>query len=101
MLMPFLALGKALMLYILWALVTFHTDTRVGKHIMVYRNPGTSHLWIAVLHVIVTCGPLFFSGYRYMIALGAANLVGVSLVILVKQYGFTSFWCACTATVRC
>ncbi len=99
MLLPFLALGAALTLYMLWSLVTFHTSIGGEKHSVAYRNPGTSHLWIAILYVIATCGPLFFSGYRYIIALGAVNLVGVLLVILVKQYAFTSVWCAYAAVV--
>jgi hypothetical protein len=32
-------------------------------------------------------------------ALGAVNLVGVLLTIWLKQYAFTSVWCACAAVV--
>ncbi|MEO6798635.1 MAG: DUF6629 family protein [Rhodanobacter sp.] len=99
MVLPFLILGAALTSYMLWALVTFPTAIYVEDHSVVYRNPASSHLWMAVLYVIATCGALFFSGYRYIMALGAVNLVGVVLTIWFKQYAFTSVWCAYAAVV--
>ncbi|MEO8809528.1 MAG: DUF6629 family protein [Rhodanobacter sp.] len=99
MIWPFLLLGAALTVYMLWALVNYHTDIYIDQHSVVYRNPASSHLWIAVLYVIATCGALFFSGYRYIIALGAVNLAGVLLTIWFKQYAFTSVWCAYAAVV--
>lgn len=99
MVLPFLVLGAGLTLYMLWALLTFHTSIYVEKHSVVYRNPASGHLWIAVLYVIATCGALFFSGYRDILALGAANLAGVLLVIWLKQYSLTSVWCASAAVV--
>lgn len=99
MVVPFLLLGAALTLYQLWALVTVHTNIYVEDHSVVYRNAATSHLTLAILYVIATCGSLFFSGYRYIVALGAMNLLGVLLVIWIKQYPFTSVWCAYAAVV--
>lgn len=99
MVLPFLLLGAALTLYMLWALVTFPTAIFVEGHSVVYRNSACSHLWIAVLYVIATCGALFFSGYPYVVALGAINLAGVLLTIWLKQYAFTSVWCAYAAVV--
>ncbi|MGA9343144.1 MAG: DUF6629 family protein [Rhodanobacteraceae bacterium] len=99
MVLPFLALGAGLTAYLLWALLAYPTAIYVEGHSVVYKNPGTSHLTIAALYVIATCGALFFSGYRYVVALGAVNLFGVLLVILLKQYAFTSVWCAYAAVV--
>ena len=99
MILPFLLLGAALTVYMLWALLTFPTAIYVEGHSVVYRNPASSHVAIAVLYVIATCGALFFSGYKYIVALGAVNLVGVLLVIWLKQYAFTSVWCAYAAVV--
>ena len=97
--LPFLALGAALTLYMLWALVNYPTAIYVEDHSVVYSNSASSHLWIAVLYVVATCGALFFSGYRYIMMLGAVNLVGVLLTIWLKQYAFTSVWCAYAAVV--
>ena len=99
MVLPFLVLGAALTFYMLWALLTYPTAIYVEGHSVVYRNPASSHLWIAVLYVLATCGALFFSGYRYIMLLGAVNLAGVLLTIWVKQYAFTSVWCAYAAVV--
>lgn len=99
MVLPFLVLGAALTAYMLWALVRYPTAIYVEGHSMVYRNLASSHLWIAALYLIATCGSLFFSGYRYIVLLGAVNLAGVLLTIWVKQYAFTSVWCAYAAVV--
>ena len=99
MVVPFFILGAVLTLYQLWALITVHTQIYVESHSVVYRNAATSHLTLAILYVVATCGALFFSGYRYIIALGAANLLGVLLVIWIKQYAFTSVWCTYAAVV--
>lgn len=97
--LPFLILGVVLALYQLWALSAFDTDAYLQGHSVVYRNQGTSHLWVAVLYVVATCGALFFSGYPYIVGLGAINLVGVLAVLWLKQYAFTSVWCAYAAIV--
>ena len=99
MVLPFLVLGAGLTLYELWALVHFPTAIFVESHSVVYRNPGSSNVTIAILYVIVTCGALFFSKYRDIVALGAINLIGVLVVLWVKQYAFTSAWCAYAAVV--
>ncbi|MDQ6647772.1 MAG: hypothetical protein M3Y93_11155 [Pseudomonadota bacterium] len=99
MLLPFLALGAGLTLYQLWALLHFDTAIYVQGHSVVYKNPGTSHAAIAILYVVATCGSLFFSGYRYIIALGAVNLLGVLVVLWFKHYAFTSVWCAYASVV--
>jgi hypothetical protein len=99
MVLPFLALGAALTLYQLWALLHFNTSIFVEGHSVAYRNAATANLMIATLYVIATCGSLFFSGYRYIIALGAVNLVGVLVVLGFKHYAFTSVWCAYAAVV--
>lgn len=97
--LPFLALGTALTLYMLWALLTFTTAIYVEGHSVVYRNLASNHLWLAALYVLSTCGALFFSGYRYILVLGAVNLVGVLLTIWLKHYAFTSVWFAYAAVV--
>ena len=52
---------------------------------------------IAILYVIATCGSLFFSKVRAMVIFGAANLAILLVVAAVKQYAFTSVWCAYAA----
>ena len=52
---------------------------------------------VAILYLIATCGSLFFSKVKAMVAFGAANLVILLVVTAVKRYAFTSVWCAYAA----
>jgi len=87
------------MLYILWGLTAFPLSVYALHHTIVYRNAATASIVVAVLYVIATCGALFFSGFRYLIVFGAANLVGLIVVTIIMVYAFTSVWCAYAAVV--
>ena len=57
---PFLVLGGATALYILWALTAFPLELYVRGNSIVYINQATNNTAVAVLYVIATCGSLFF-----------------------------------------
>jgi hypothetical protein len=95
--LPFVVLGGATTLYILWALTAFPTQVYIRENSIVYINPATNNTAVAVLYVIVTCGSLFFSKIRAMVMFGAANLIILLVVMEVKRYAFTSLWCAYAA----
>ena len=95
--LPFVILGGGLTLYILWALIAFPLQVYVRHHSIVYSNPAVTTTIVAVLYVVATCGALFFSGFRYLIAFGVANLIGLITVTIVMSYAFTSIWCAYAA----
>jgi len=95
--LPFLVLGGATTLYILWALTAFPTQVYIRENSIVYVNQATNNTAVAVLYVIVTCGSLFFSKVKAMVMFGAANLIIVLAVTAVKRYAFTSLWCAYAA----
>jgi hypothetical protein len=94
---PFLAVGTVTALYILWALVAFPTRIYVEGNSIAYENDGTNYTLVAVLYVIATCGPLFFSKVKAMVNFGVANLTILLVVMAVKRYAFTSLWCAYAA----
>jgi uncharacterized protein DUF6629 len=94
---PFLIIGGATGLYILWALTAYPTQIFIRQNSIVYTNRGTSHLVIAILYIVATCGSLFFSKVRAMVIFGFANLAILLVVDAVKQYAFTSVWCAYAA----
>jgi hypothetical protein len=94
---PFLVLGGATSLYILWALTAYPLQVYVRGNSIVYINQATNNTAVAVLYVIATCGSLFFSKVRPMIVFGAANLTILLIVMEVKRYAFTSLWCAYAA----
>ena len=95
--LPFLILGGGTALYILWALTAFPLQVYVRDNSIVYINQATNNTAVAVLYVIATCGSLFFSKVRAMVLFGAANLVILLIVMVVKRYAFTSVWCAYAA----
>ncbi len=95
--LPFLVLGGATTLYILWALTAFPLQLYVKGNSIVYINQATNNEAVAVLYVIATCGSLFFSKVRAMVIFGAANLAILLAVMEFKRYAFTSLWCAYAA----
>src|ERR1700733_10149543 len=58
--LPFLVLGGATTLYILWALTAFPLQVYIRGNSIVYINQATNNTAVAVLYVIATCGSLFF-----------------------------------------
>ncbi len=95
--LPFLAIGGATTLYILWALTAFPTEVYVRGNNIVYINQATNNTAVALFYVIATCGSLFFSKVRAMVLFGAANLTILLVVMAIKRYAFTSLWCAYAA----
>jgi hypothetical protein len=95
--LPFLAIGGATALYILWALTAYPTQVYVRSNSIVYINQATNNTVVAVFYVIATCGSLFFSKIRDMVIFGWANLVILLIVMAFKRYAFTSLWCAYAA----
>src|ERR1700720_4791199 len=95
--LPFLVLGGATTLYILWALTAFPLQLSVRGNSIVYINQATNNTAVAVFYVIATCGSLFFSKLRMMVIFGAANLAILLVVMGVKRYAFTSLRCAYAA----
>lgn len=95
--LPFLVIGSATTIYILWALTAYSLEVFVKGNSIVYINPATNNTVVAVLYVIATCGSLFFSKVTDMVIFGAANLVILLAVMMVKRYAFTSLWCAYAA----
>ncbi len=95
--LPFLVLGGATTLYVLWALTAYPLQVYVQGNSIVYMNQATNNTAVAVLYVIATCGSLFFSKIRMMVIFGAVNLAILLIVMEFKRYAFTSLWCAYAA----
>jgi hypothetical protein len=95
--LPFVMLGGAIALYMLWALSAYPLQVYVRGNSIVYINQATNKTVLALLYVIATCGSLFFSKVRTMVIFGAANLTILLVVMAFKRYAFTSLWCAYAA----
>ncbi len=95
--LPFLVIGVATGLYILWALAAYPTQIYIRDNSIVYINQATNNTVVAILYLVATCGSLFFSKVRAMVIFGTANLAILLVVTAVKRYAFTSVWCAYAA----
>jgi hypothetical protein len=94
---PFLVVGTLTTLYILWALTAYPTQIFVKGNSIVYINPATNNITVAIVYIIATCGSLLFSKVRDMLIFGIANLAILLAVMAFKRYAFTSLWCAYAA----
>ena len=65
--LPFLVLGLATTLYILWALTAYPLQLYVKENSIVYITPATNITAVALLYVVATCGSLFFSKIKMMV----------------------------------
>jgi hypothetical protein len=92
-------LGGLLGAYVAWKLTTLPTDVYVRGSSLVYHNPATHRLWIAVLYVLTTCGSLILSRSVSVQIFGWLNLLGLSVVFVVARYSFTALWCLYAALV--
>jgi hypothetical protein len=94
---PFVALGLVVSAYLMYVVLSGPLIVEEHDHAVVYRI-GLQHgmVW-AVLYILATVGPALLSGYPSIVAFGALNLVGLSLVALVYQEAFASLWCVLAA----
>ena len=97
--LPFLLAGIGLSLYSLWALATLPTDVGQCGHSITYHNSRTREMLVALVYIVVTCGALLASCRRWLVIMGLANLVGLSIVALWRMWAFTSVWCFYAAMI--
>jgi len=92
-------LGALLMVYTLWGLSLHPTRVWVEHNALVYDNPWTDKLWVALIYVLTTCGSLILSSSIAIQLFGWLNLLGLTVIYLVKPYAFTSIWCLYAAAI--
>jgi hypothetical protein len=95
--LPFVVVGGATTLYVLWALAAYPTQAYIQQNSIVYANQGTNHPVMSIFYVLATCGALLFSKVRAIMVFGLINLVILLVVSAIKEYAFTSVWCAYAA----
>lgn len=91
--------GLALTGYSLWGLALQSTTVNVVGGVLHYDNPWTANMYDAVIYVITTCGALILSSSVSVQLFGWLNLIGLSIIAIVKPDGFTSVWCLYAAVV--
>nr|WP_237392550.1 DUF6629 family protein [Aurantiacibacter rhizosphaerae] len=93
------AIAFGLMIYMTYGVMGFQTQVAAEHHSIAYRNAETESLVTGGLYIFVTCGALILSGHKVVRWFGILNLIGLSVVALVKQYAFSSVWCLYAAII--
>ena len=94
-----LVVGGLLMAYVVWGLLRQPTQVFISHYSLVYFNPHTRHLWVALIYILTTCGSLILSRSVAIQLFGLLNLLGLLVVYLIAQYSFTALWCLYAALV--
>ena len=92
-------LGGILMIYTMWGLSVQPTSVSIENNVLVYVNPWTDKYWVALIYVLTTCGSLILSSSVAIQLFGWLNLLGLTVVYLLKPYAFTSLWCLYAAAI--
>ena len=94
--------GIALLLavYMTYGVMAFETRVFAEHHSIVYRNSETESGLTAGLYILVTCGALILSGHKVVRWFGILNLIGLTVVAIVKAYAFSSVISAGTSATR-
>lgn len=89
----FTVIGAIVFAWDVTGLIFYPSRTFIEHHSIAYRNPLTGNLAISCLYVLATCGALLLSTHRVVRAYGVLNVVGLTIVEIVKSYAFASVWC--------
>lgn len=92
-------LGFFLAIYVSWGLITTPTEVAVQNGSLVYANPHSANIWIALAYILTTCGSLILSRSISIQLFGWFNLIGLTAVYIIAQYSFTALWCLYAATI--
>jgi len=92
-------LGAFLTAYSLWKLSLVPTDVSIVDGVLSYDNPATKQIWLGIGYVLTTCGALMLSSSIAIQLFGWLNLLGLTVIYIIKPYGFTSLWCLYAAAV--
>lgn len=93
------AIGLVFSGYMTWAIFSVPTEVFARAHSVVYSNSATESPVTAFFYILVTCGSLILSGHRVVRWFGVLNLVGLTVVAIVKAYAFSSVWCLYAAVL--
>lgn len=92
-----LAFGFAI--YMVWGVTGYPTECSIVERSVVYHNDRTEGVVTALLYVVVTCGALILSSHPVVRWFGVLNVLGLTVVLIVKAYAFTSVWCFYAAVI--
>ena len=92
-------LGFVLAVYTMYGLSKVPSSVTVVNNTLFYNNPWTANYYDAIIYIVTTCGSLMLSSSISVALFGVLNLVGLTVIFLVRPYGFTSLWCLYAAVI--
>jgi len=93
------AIALLLGIYMTYGVMAFETQVCVEQNSIAYRNSQTESLLTGILYIFVTCGALVLSSHKMVRWFGVLNLIGLTIVAIVKEYAFSSVWCLYAAII--
>ncbi|GAB3258022.1 DUF6629 family protein [Nocardioides dilutus] len=93
----FVAVGLAVAVALMYALVRGPVDVTIEGRYLAYRVDLWHGDTLVVLYVLATCGSLLVSSHRHVRAWGAINLPAVLVLAWMNTAGFISLWCVWAA----
>ena len=91
--LAFTGIGAIVSAWDVTGLIFYPSRTFIEHSSIAYRNPLTGNMAISCLYVLATCGALLLSTHRVVRAYGVLNVIGLTIVEVVKSYAFASVWC--------
>jgi uncharacterized protein DUF6629 len=90
---PFVALGAGVGLYLLWQVTQHPVEAVAHPRGIAYSTHATGGYALALAYVVATCGPALLSSRRYLRWFGVINLGAAVLAAAVHEDEFESIWC--------
>ena len=92
-------IGLALAVYTMYGLSTIPSSVTVVNNTLDYENPATANIYDAMIYILTTCGALMLSSSIAIELFGFLNFIGLTIIFLLRPYGFTSIWCLYAAVI--
>lgn len=86
-------IGAVVSAWDLYGLATLPSRAYIELHSIAYRNAMTGNFAISCLYILATCGSLLLSSHRVLRWYGVANVIGLTVVEIVRAHVFASVWC--------
>lgn len=86
-------IGAVVCVWDVVGLIAWPSRTFIQCHSIAYRNPLTGNFLISCLYILATCGALLLSTHRVVRWYGLLNVIGLTIVEIVREFAFASVWC--------
>ncbi len=96
---PFVALGAVVSAYLAVVVLARPVVVIEHPHALQYQTAVENQYVWTVLYVLAVIGPALMSGYTSIVAFGALNLLGLTVVAVFYVQAFASLWCIYAAAI--